>query len=208
MRGPWAVHCDPRASLCICAQNGARGASGHSESETALPRQGLVAGINSEIEVLVKDCPACFVSGKMGNPHPPSTPHPSLAASAAGICGEIHGVPHNQRYLVVVYDLHSKWPELTTTGLVTSQIIVDILDSLFAYWGLPQTITTDNDPQFVSADFSSYLRSKGIQHIHTTLYHPQANGGVEHFHQTLKNGLGSRVHFKSSDFATLSGLTA
>ncbi|KAL0158734.1 hypothetical protein M9458_046810, partial [Cirrhinus mrigala] len=75
-----------------------------------------------------------------------------------------------------------KWPELTTTGSVTSQIIVDFLDSLFTCWGLPQTITKDNGPQFVSADFSSYLRSKGIQQIHTTLYHPQANGGVEHFH--------------------------
>ncbi|KAL0150690.1 hypothetical protein M9458_053994, partial [Cirrhinus mrigala] len=108
-------------------------------------------GINSEIELLVKDCPACLLP----------------------ICGEIHGVPHNQRYLVVAYDLYSKWPELTTTGSVTLQIIVDFLDSLFARWGLPQTITTDNGPQFVSADISSYLRSKGIQQIHTTLYHPK-----------------------------------
>ncbi|KAL0161729.1 hypothetical protein M9458_045454, partial [Cirrhinus mrigala] len=154
-------------------------------------------GINSEIELLVKDCPACLVSGKMGNRRPPlfqplTWPTHPWQHLQLDICGEIHGVPHNQRYLVVAYDLHSKWPELTTTGSVTSQIIVDFLDSLFARWGLPQTITTDNGPQFVSADFSSYLRSKGIQQIHTTLYHPQANGGVERFHQSLKNGL--RAH--------------
>ncbi|KAF3854230.1 hypothetical protein F7725_022285, partial [Dissostichus mawsoni] len=27
------------------------------------------------------------------------------------ICGELHGVPHHQRFLLVAYDLHSKWPE-------------------------------------------------------------------------------------------------
>lgn len=101
------------------------------------------------------------------------------------ICGEFHGVPHNQLYLVVAYDLHSRWPELITTGSVITQVIVNFLDSLFFSWGLPQTITMDNGPQFISVDFSSYLENKGIQHIHTTLYQPQANGGVDSFHQKL-----------------------
>ncbi|KAL0166469.1 hypothetical protein M9458_038313, partial [Cirrhinus mrigala] len=147
----------------------------------------LWLGINSEIKLLVKDCPACLVSGKMGKPRPPplqplTWPTRPWQHLQLDICGEIHWVSHNQRYLVLAYDLHSKWPELTTTGSVSSQIIVDFLDSLFTRWGLPQMITTDNGPQFVSADFSSYLRSKGIQQIHTTLYHSQANGGVERFH--------------------------
>lgn len=34
--------------------------------------------------------------------------------------------------------------------------------------------------------------TKGIQHIHTTLYYPKSNGGVECFDQSLKNNL--RVH--------------
>ncbi len=53
-------------------------------------------------------------------------------------------------------------------------------------------MTTDNGPQFISGDFKSYLESYGIQHICTALYHPQANRGVERFHQSLKNGL--RAH--------------
>ena len=48
------------------------------------------------------------------------------------ICGEIHGVPHHQRYLIVVYDLHSKWPEVFPVGSVTSQIIINILDTVIS----------------------------------------------------------------------------
>lgn len=93
---------------------------------------------------------------------------------------------------MVVYDLHSKWPEVVPVGTVTAQAIVDILDSLFTRWGLPLTLTTDNGPQLISAEFSSYLSNKGIKHIRTAYYNPQANGGVERFNQTLKNGI--RAH--------------
>lgn len=126
------------------------------------------SGIDREIKALVKDCSASLVSGKTGHsPPPPLRPlaWPSRPwQHQLDICSEIHRVSHNQSYLVVVYDLHSKWPELTTTGSVTSQVIVDFLESFFSCWGLPQIITTDNGPQFVSGDFTFYLESKCIQH--------------------------------------------
>jgi len=65
------------------------------------------------------------------------------------------------------------------------QVITEILETLFVRWGMPRAIITDNGPQFVSADFSGLLRDRGIKHIHTAYYNPQANGGVECF----KNGI-------------------
>ena len=75
--------------------------------------------IDRDIEHLVQDCSACLLSGKTG---PPSTPPLQLLPWPSrpwehvqlDICGEIHGrgVPHHQCFLVVVYDLHSKWPEV------------------------------------------------------------------------------------------------
>lgn len=154
-------------------------------------------GIDKEIEALVKDCSACLLSGKTGHQPPPplqplAWPTQPWDHLQLDICGEIQGVPHHQRFLVVAYDLHSKWPELITTGSVTSQVIIDFLDSLFARWGLPNTITTDNGPQLTSSEFTTYLKAKGIRHIRTAYYHPQANGGVERFHQSLKNSI--RAH--------------
>ncbi|KAJ8364325.1 hypothetical protein SKAU_G00131560 [Synaphobranchus kaupii] len=91
-----------------------------------------------------------------------------------------------------VYDLHSKWPEVVPVGTVTSRVIIQILDGLFARWGLPKAVTTDNGPQFTAAEFSDFLPGKGVKHIRTAFYHPQANGGVERFNATLKNGI--RAH--------------
>ena len=155
--------------------------------------------IDRDIEHLVQDCSACLLSGKTGPPStPPLQPLPWPSRPwehvQLDICGEIHGrgVPHHQRFLVVVYDLHSKWPEVVPVGTVTSHVMVRILDGLFARWGVPRAITTDNGPQMTSAEFSDFLASRSVKHIQTAFYHPQANGGVERFNATLKNGI--RAH--------------
>lgn len=155
-------------------------------------------GIDRDIEALVRDCTACLLSGKTRAPAPPPPMQPLDWPSQPwehlqlDICGELHGVPHHQRFLVVVYDLHSKWPEVAPVGSVTAKVLIDILDSLFARWGLPRRITTDNGPQMISHELSSYLAGKGIRHIRTAFYNPAANGGVERLNQTLKNGI--RAH--------------
>lgn len=90
--------------------------------------RGLVwwPGIDRDIETMVRDCAACLTSGKMGpTPPPPLQPLPlqPLPWPAApwshiqvDICGELHGIPQHQRFLVVAYDLHSKWPEVRPAG--------------------------------------------------------------------------------------------
>lgn len=89
----------------------------------------------------------------------------------------------------MTFDLNSKWLEFVPTGTVTSQVIIDFLESLFLRWGLPDTSTTDNSPQLVTAEFTTYLAHRGIRPVCMAYYHPQANGGMERFHQPLKNGL-------------------
>ena len=71
-------------------------------------------------------------------------------------------------------------------------VLINILDSLFARWGLPKKITSDNGLQMVPHKLCSYLKEKGIHHIRTTFYNPSANGGVELLNQSLKNGI--RAH--------------
>ncbi|XP_034095735.1 uncharacterized protein K02A2.6-like [Gymnodraco acuticeps] len=154
-------------------------------------------GIDRDIETMVKECTACLLSGKTGPPLPPPLqplqwPRAPWEHMQLDICGELHGVPHHQRFLLVAYDLHSKWPEVVATGSVTARVVTDFLSSLFALWGSPNAITTDNGPQFVSSEFATFVEGRGIKHIRTAFYHPQANGGVERFNQTLKNGI--RAH--------------
>ncbi|MEQ2161972.1 hypothetical protein GOODEAATRI_015131, partial [Goodea atripinnis] len=42
---------------------------------------------------------------------------------------------------------------------------------------------------FISAGFAAFVEERRMKHLITALHHPQANGGVERFNQTLKTGL-------------------
>lgn len=89
-------------------------------------------------------------------------------------------------------------------GTVTSSAVISFLDQLFSRWGLPRQITTDNGPQFLSSEFTTFLANSGVTHIRTSVYHPQANGGVERFNQSLKNGLRAHMSEGYSLIAALS----
>ncbi len=86
---------------------------------------------------LVYDCAPCLLSGKTGAPAPPPLqpgdwPTKPWEHLQMDICGELASVPHHQRFLVVVYDLHSKWPEVVPMGSVTASALVDFLEQLFS----------------------------------------------------------------------------
>ncbi|KAM9385851.1 uncharacterized protein KZ484_007430 [Pholidichthys leucotaenia] len=154
-------------------------------------------GIDKDIETMVKHCVPCLESGKTGGPPPPSLrpvayPGRPWRHVELDICGELHAVPSDSQSLLEAYDMFSKWPEVLPTSSVMTEVVTGFLASLFARWGTPNTLTTDNGPQFVSGAFEEFWSSRGVEHVKTAFYHLQANGGVKRFNKTLKNGL--RAH--------------
>ena len=64
-----------------------------------------------------------------------------------------------------------------------------ILGQLGFAFRSPSTVTSDRGAQFTSGTWQQSLTRLGIATSTTSAYHPQANGIVECFHRTLKNGL-------------------
>jgi len=64
-------------------------------------------------------------------------------------------------YLVAI-DAHSKWIEAFNTTSATSSALIEELQPLFACFGLPETVVTDNGTCFVSNEFEDFLASNGI----------------------------------------------
>ena len=91
--------------------------------------------------------------------------------------------------MIGVHDLHSKWPEVATTSVVTSTTVIHTLQELFTRWGIPEVIIIDNGPQFTSFQFNEFLQHFGIKHRNTALYNPPSNGGIERFNRVMKEGV-------------------
>lgn len=91
--------------------------------------------------------------------------------------------------LLVVVDAHSKWPEVFPMVSTTAPATIRVLRSLFATYGLPRQVVSDNGPQFTSDEFRMFLECNRVKHIKSSPYHPSTNGAAERFIRTLKRAL-------------------
>ena len=66
---------------------------------------------------------------------------------------------------------------------------ISILHHLFASYGLPEQIVSDNGPQFISSEFADFMKLNDVKHIRCAPYHPSSNGAVERLVQTFKQAL-------------------
>ncbi len=53
------------------------------------------------------------------------------------------------------------------------------MSDMFARWGCPDTLITDNGPQFISQQFRDFANAYGFQPITSSPYFPQSNGEAE-----------------------------
>ena len=65
---------------------------------------------------------------------------------------------------------------------------------MFATFGLPEQLVTDNGPQFLSEEFALFSKLNGIRHIRSAPYHPATNGLAERFVQSVKLALKASVN--------------
>lgn len=55
---------------------------------------------------------------------------------------------------------------------MASERIISVLTKVFARFGSPKVLLSDNGPQFMSEEFESFLKLNGIQHCRTSPYFP------------------------------------
>ncbi len=147
-------------------------------------------GLDRDVETLVKSCQPCQLSGKSTAPVAMpkiSIPKPNKPGDHYAM--DIAGPYYNGNFLICLIDYYSSFPEVLITRSTTTATVVKWLQELFACYGCPDKITTDNRPQFTSDDFAAYLSHIDTQHIRTPVYTPQANGLVEVFNRYMKNAI-------------------
>ncbi len=91
--------------------------------------------------------------------------------------------------IITVIDYTSNFPECLLTTDIRSGCIVKWLETVFARFGNPDELVSDNGLQFVSSEFSAFLKRHGIAHTRSAVYNPTENGLVEVFNRVLKFGV-------------------
>ena len=97
--------------------------------------------------------------------------------------------PFQGKNILIAVDAHSKWIKAVCTPTTSSSCVIEELRSLFARFGLPEMVVTDNGTCFVSSEFEQFLWSNGVKHTTSAPYHPASNGLAERAVQTVKRGL-------------------
>ena len=144
-------------------------------------------GLDKALEDLVSSCSRCQAvrnSPPAAPLHPWSWPTKPWQRIHIDFAGPLSG----RSYLIVV-DAHSKWPEVVEMSSTTTAATIRELRRIFASYGLPEQLVSDNGPQFTSQEFAMFMRNNGIKHIHSAPYHPSTNGAAERFVQTFKRAM-------------------
>ena len=91
---------------------------------------------------------------------------------------------------VLVVDYFSRYCEIGVLRKSTSQEVINHLKAIFARHGIPETVISDNGPQYSSAEFAKFAEDWGFTHITSSPKYPQSNGEAERMVQTtLKTSL-------------------
>ena len=150
-------------------------------------------GLDKDIESSIKSCNGC----ERNKRDPKLAPlHPWECATKPWerIHVDFAGPLEGKMYLTAM-DAFSKWPEVVIMDTTTTSKTIDALRDMFARWGLPHQLATDNGPQFTSIEFENFIKRNGVVHIRSALYHPATNKLAERFVQSFKQAL----HFSKKE---------
>ncbi|XP_049520191.1 uncharacterized protein K02A2.6-like [Dermacentor silvarum] len=144
-------------------------------------------GIDTVIKEMVRQCCECRSTQKS----PPKAPIPTWDRPQTPwhtVHVEFTGTLVGPTYLVVVY-AHKKWVEVRHVMQATSAVVIDVLRSLFAMFGIPRKVVSDNGKAFISTEIKQFYTENGIQAITSPAYHPATNGQAERYVAELKRAL-------------------
>ena len=119
---------------------------------------------------------------------------------AMDIVGPLPKTSRGNRYILVICDYATRYPEAVALPTMVAPRVVKELIQLFARVGIPEEILTDQGTNFMSTLLEELYHLLQIRRIRTSPYHPQTDGLVERFNGTLKSMLRKFVGNNQKDW--------
>ena len=110
------------------------------------------------------------------------------------IVGPLKRSKKGNKYILVLMDYATKWPEAFPLRNILTETIVEHLIEVITRLGVPSEVLTDKGTNFISRVMQKFCTMTGMKQIKTSLYHLQSDGMVKRFNATLKRLLRKLVN--------------
>ena len=145
-------------------------------------------GMKKDVEAYVKSCDQCQKRGNKGGKGLLNPIKINQIFERVGIdfVGPLPKTRKGNKYICVITEYLTKWPEAKAMKKATAQNVVEFLyETIICRFGCPQIIQSDRGSHFNNQIMEDLCKKFMIKHKLSSPYHPQTNGLVERFNRTL-----------------------
>ena len=149
--------------------------------------------VRKDVAEFCRSCHTCQLVGKPNQtiPKAPLKPIPAVEEPFSRIIvdcvGPLPKTRSGNQYLLTIMCATSRFPEAIPLRNIKAKTIVKALTKFFTLVGLPSSIQSDQGSNFMSGVFQQVMYELGVTQYKSSAYHPQSQGALERWHQTLKN---------------------
>ena len=150
-----------------------------------------------ELHKYVSECTVCQTRSlqKISQPLQETDipPYP-MAKLSLDLSGPYPTTLSGNKYIIAFVDWFSGWPEAFAVPDKTADTVAQlIIEEIYPRHGCALQIVSDNGAENVNRTVKETLARLKIDHVLTSVYHPQSNAKVERFHRTLHDILAKRI---------------
>ena len=180
--------------LYIAHHNPLSGHRGLVKTRERIERYFVWPYMGEDVGRYVRSCRTCQVTAPARTPKAPmgltKLSGEPFARVAVDILGPIYPpAASGKRFILTYVDCATRYADAIALRSVESDTVANALFEICSRVGFPESLTSDNGPNFTSKTFEAFLSLLRIRHIRTSVYHAQSNGACERFNGTLKECL-------------------
>lgn len=148
-------------------------------------------GIEDDVKKVVEDCITCQKRKKdtdrrKGTLEPITVMSEPWAMVGMDLVGPLPETKRGNKYVLNMMDYFTKYPVSVALKDKTADTVAEaIKEHLILRFGIPRIFISDQGSEFVNHVLRDLAHKLGVKHNITSPYHPQANGLIERYNQTM-----------------------
>ncbi|KAL0213618.1 hypothetical protein P9112_005802 [Eukaryota sp. TZLM1-RC] len=146
------------------------------------------------VDSIIDNCGICQKFSSSSFSSPPLTgklfSHLPFQSLHLDSIGPLQDDSDGNKYILVMTDAFTRFSILKAIPNITAETIANaLISSVFCMFGLPESIRTDNGPEFDNRLFAALLKSLHIKHTFSYPHHHESNGLAERRNRDIRSTL-------------------